>query len=278
MRIVSLTAIPSRFPEMGPTLESLVAQDAGIDRIELNIPLTYRRFADWDGALPKVPAGVEIVRVDEDLGPATKVLWTAARYADQPETQILFCDDDRFYGPGWAERLFSEQAARPDHAVALSGWQIERAGLAPTQARPEPRFALKNRKWDWEYRRRRLAQQWKLKTLKPTRRKPPRVLIETPGYADVFEGFGGVCVRPSFFQREDFTIPDLLWTVDDVWLSGMLARRGIRIWVPEGLYSPQTTNADDQDALWRWEIDGMGNPEINAKCAAYLNQTYGVWA
>ncbi len=65
MKIISLTTIPSRFAGLGPTLGSLLAQ--GADQVRLNIPEAYRRFPDWDGTLPSVPAGVSIVRCDKDL-------------------------------------------------------------------------------------------------------------------------------------------------------------------------------------------------------------------
>lgn len=277
--VISLTTIPSRFPKIEPTLEALLAQTAHVEEIRLNVPCRYRRFPDYDGTLPEVPAGIRIVRPEEDLGPATKVLFTAAELRGEEDVQILFCDDDRRYAPDWAATLSKLQAERAGEAVALSGWEVdERLGLATPTNRPLPRHRRRNRRWDWDYRWKRVKQQWALRTLKATRRKPPRRLMDRTGYADVFEGYGGVVVRPDFFGSEAHDIPAVVWAVDDVWLSGQLARRDIPIWVPEGLYAPQTTDADDADALWRNVIDGADNPTANLKCAELMRDQYGIWA
>lgn len=97
MKIISLTAIPSRFAGFTPTQESLLAQ--GANMVRLHIPRSYRRFPDWDGNLLKVPAGVSIVRCNTDLGPATKVLPATQDLRGQ-DAQILFCDDDCIVPPG----------------------------------------------------------------------------------------------------------------------------------------------------------------------------------
>ena len=75
--VISLTSITSRFPEIRPTLEALLAQSAPIEEIRLNIPRRYRRFPEYDGGLPDVPGGIRVIRPEEDLGPATKVLFTS---------------------------------------------------------------------------------------------------------------------------------------------------------------------------------------------------------
>ena len=72
--VITLSTIPPRFAGIGPALRSLVAQRSRPEAVELYIPRSYRRFPDWGGGLPEVPEGVRIVRVDEDLGPATKIL------------------------------------------------------------------------------------------------------------------------------------------------------------------------------------------------------------
>ncbi len=49
------------------------------------------------------------------------------------------------------------------------------------------------------------------------------------GIVDICQGFGGVLVEPSFFPETVFDIPELLWMVDDVWLSGQLTINSIQI-------------------------------------------------
>ena len=75
--VVSLTTIPPRFPYLMQSLPHLLAQTAKIDEIRLYVPKTYRRFPDYDGTLPDVPKGIRVIQPDEDLGPASKVLFAA---------------------------------------------------------------------------------------------------------------------------------------------------------------------------------------------------------
>ncbi len=278
MRIVTLSSIPPRFDLIGPTLESLTAQGSAADAIELHIPRSYRRFPDYDGSRPKVPSGVTVLRPDVDHGPASKVLHAVARHRDTPDAQLLFCDDDRHYYAGWAEALFEEQAKRPDEAVSLTGWNVERTGLDAYRPRPTPRHEKRKRRWDFDYRLKRTMQILRGGGNVPIRLKPARRLVSRAGYADIFEGYGGVVVRPRFFDEEAYDIPQDMWAVDDVWLSGMLARRGIPIWVPANLYEPKNTVADLTDALYRWKIADMSRAQLNAHCAHYLRDTYGVWS
>ncbi|MEM6741061.1 MAG: glycosyltransferase family 2 protein [Pseudomonadota bacterium] len=278
MRIITLSSIPPRFDLIGPTLESLVAQGSSADAVELYIPQSYRRFPDYDGSAPPVPAGVHVLRPDVDFGPASKVLHAAQRHRETPEAQLLFCDDDRHYYDGWAEQLFTEQVRRPDEAVALTGWNVERTGLDPYRPRPTPRHEKRSRRWDIDYRMKRLRQILGGGRGVPIRLKPARRLVARAGYADIFEGYGGVVVRPRFFDEEAYDIPRDLWAVDDVWLSGMLALRGISIWVPADLYEPKNTVADLTEALFRWKMANMTRAQLNAHCAHYLRDTYGVWS
>ncbi|MGA1269042.1 MAG: class I tRNA ligase family protein, partial [Gemmobacter sp.] len=128
MAVISLSSIPSRFAALERVLPALVAQDIGDVAIELYLPRRYRRFPDHDGTLPRVPPGVEIVRVDEDLGPATKILHAVERHR-RADTPILYCDDDVLYAPGWARGLIEAQRAHPFAAVAAAGMNLDALGL-----------------------------------------------------------------------------------------------------------------------------------------------------
>jgi len=279
VRIITLSSIPPRFDLIGPTLESLVAQRSAADAVELYIPRSYRRFPEYDGQPPAVPAGVTVHQPEVDLGPASKILHAVARHRDEPEAQLLFCDDDRLYYDGWAAALFAEQAKRPEEAVALSGVNVEHTGLSAYSPRRRPQHVAADRRFDVDYRLRRLRQILHVGVKRlPIHLKPPRRRIRTAGYADIFEGFGGVVVRPSFFDDEAYEIPGNHWTVDDVWLSGMLARRGIPIWLPAGLYEPRNIPGYRTEALHLWEPSNHNRAQLNANCANYLRDTYGVWS
>ena len=265
MRIISLTAIPPRFAGLGPTLESLAAQ--GADQVRLHIPRAYRRFPDWDGSLPAVPAGVQIIRCDTDLGPATKIL-PAARDLRGQDAQILFCDDDCIVPRGWADRLFALQARRPDQAVAV----YVRPSYLPDTAPPTGRQAWQVPiAWDMPYRASRLAH--KILGTPVAHRKP----FWISGYGDVFFGVGGVVVRPGFFDDAAFDIPDIAWLVDDIWLSAMLARRGIRIYCPSRVALPRSQDTSEQDSLLGATFQGKGRQELNRAAAQYCRDHFGVW-
>jgi len=119
MLVISLTSIPPRFGQLPRVLDALLAQ--GADAVALVVPKSYARF---DGAnLPALPDGVSLIETDDDLGPAGKLLAAAARF---PGADILYCDDDWLYGPGWAATFRSARAWHPRAVIAASTWPTER--------------------------------------------------------------------------------------------------------------------------------------------------------
>ena len=190
MLIVSLSSIPPRFDKLGPTLDCLLQQTARIDRIIVYIPTQYRRFPDWDGALPEVPEGVEIHRCADDLGPATKVLYAAKEFRGQ-DCDILLCDDDRRYKPHWAQAFVDARADHPGACIAIAGFEADRYGQSQMKNRPQPRAKRSSRAWNLRFQ----AQMVYEFLFPPVERKylrePTRALFKTSGYVDCFEGFGG---------------------------------------------------------------------------------------
>jgi len=270
LRIVSLTTIPSRFNSIGPTLKSLLRQRDALDEIRLYIPRFYRRFPNYDGHIPEIPEGVTVVRTEEDLGPASKILFAVKDFG-ATEAQILFCDDDRIYPPNWAQALFETQNDRPQECVAMIG-RVIRPDLGVTSTfTPKAEVAhvraLRSRGL------RALSRLSALIGLRTIKTKP----VISPGYVDILQGLGGAVVRPEFFDARAFQIPDVLWAVDDFWLSGMLALKGIPIYLPEGLELPDTTDAHRSDPLFKAVIDGVDRVEANKQCVQYMQRTFGVW-
>lgn len=103
MRVVALTSIPPRLPHLRPTLASILGQRPRPDRVLLCLPRRYRRFPG-PVTPPTLPAGVELLWSDEDLGPATKAL-APARALAGTEAVLVYSDDDWIYGPGWLAAL-----------------------------------------------------------------------------------------------------------------------------------------------------------------------------
>ncbi len=276
MNIITLSTIPPRFGMIGESLESLTQQSADIDRVILYIPRNYRRFPDYDGTLPDVPDGVEIVRIDDDLGPATKVLPAIREYQGQ-DVNILFCDDDRIYLKNWAQALLDGATQHPNHIVCMRGINMDFIGAPPCQNEDQPRAMRSSRKFNFDYRFKRILQQLDFLSLFTPKHKPARMDFKTSGYTDILEGTGGVLLRAEFFDDTAFDIPQALWAVDDVWLSGHAARKGVKIWGVGGVKSSVELPVLHQAALHNAVIDGLNRQQANQACIKYFRDTYGIW-
>lgn len=262
--VITLSSIPTRFDSLDQTLRSLCAQTANVEAVVLYIPLAYRRFPEWDGVPPAVPAGVTVRRVEEDFGPATKILPAVRDYAGQ-DVELLFCDDDKIYDPGWAARYVAARLDHPTACIAEAGHDI---ADIPEDARAATRLprALRARK-GWRYRVRRTLSLWRYKPF----------AYAAGGHVDIFEGYGGVLVRPEFFSPAVFEIPDILWTVDDPWLSGNLETNGRPIWLNGAGRTPRTQRASGSDPLFYLIHDGHGRYAAHQACIDYYRSRHGIW-
>lgn len=264
--VISLTAIPPRFPYLSQTLQSLLDQTAEVASVNLYLPRRYRRF-EWDpSVLPPVPAGVQIRLVDEDLGPATKVLPAVREYRGQ-DVSILFCDDDKVYDRDWAQRFVDSSRSHPGCCIVEEGGDVCNYSSHSHRGDRQPRSGRRPK--DMGYRLRRLASLglWK-----------PRKNVGS-GYVDMLEGWGGVLVRPEFFTDAAFDIPEVLWMVDDIWLSGQLALNDVPIWLnaEDARRTKGNTNEVKEASLRKLVHEGHGRTEANQACVDYFRQTYHIW-
>ncbi len=127
--------------------------------------------------------------------------------------------------------LVQKSIDKPNYAIANSGWDISTLGFEYNKGFETPRAVRLNNHLDFTYRMRRIQQ--KLleiaqgsKEPKPHRSKNYR----KEGCLDILERCGGVLVKPSFFSDGLFNVPEKVWSVDDIWLSGMLVYNGTGIW------------------------------------------------
>lgn len=277
MLVVSLSTIPPRFDMLGATLRSLLDQRQKIDVIRVNIPETYRRFPDHAFTRPALPEGVELHVGPVDFGPATKVLPALADYRDRTDVKIIFCDDDRIHAPDWAETLVATAGRNPGCAVAASGFHLQDLGI--TLADPHlPRAVQPRPKKDLAYRLARLRQQLREALGGPRTVKPSRQRVGgQEGFLDILEGCGGVLVRPEFFDARVFDVPEKLWSVDDIWLSGMLETRGIGIRSSFTTPVPVEQPGAGDSALVNAVIEGLDRLQANIGCVRYLQDSYGIW-
>jgi len=121
--VVSLTSIPSRFSNLPTIIDQLSKQLC--HEIWLNVPTSYTRFPDWDQSIPldllNFESKLKINRC-EDMGPATKVIPTAAQL--DPEDLIVYLDDDTNYDSKLVTNLLKWFRTDPKSAWGLSGFTL----------------------------------------------------------------------------------------------------------------------------------------------------------
>lgn len=276
MAIISLTSIPPRFAGLGPVLNSLLAQSAVIDEIHLYIPRRYKRFPDWNGALPRLPCGVRLIRTECDFGPASKVLH-ASRDLRGQDVPILFCDDDRLYPQRWAEGLLKAHKEQPGACIATVGRHLHDLCLDRAPCNKGNRALIGKQYVDPVYRYQRLCQQWAEKRLSTRGEKPARRLVARAGYTEILLGYAGALILPCFVDEHFYDIPEDVWMVDDIWLSGNLARRGIPIYLPKRLEVCRKAANDPVQALRDSRFAGVGRDGSNRRAVTYFQDTHGVW-
>ncbi len=268
--ILSFTSIPPRFQYLGRVLKRIEAQTARPERVELYLPLRYRRFPGERPALPALPDWVDVIEVKHDLGPATKALPAVKRWREH-DASILYFDDDQKYDSTWLARFKAARVERPVDAICERGFNIiELPPLTRVDA-PRPR-AVKdpNEGKDWLYRVKRAASLGRV--------KPRHHAYLSSGYIDIAEGNGGVCVKASGIDRRAFDIPDILWTVDDVWISGMLELAGTKIWMNHQGYVQNSFQAvSDSAPLCTSAEQGADRDKANRLCVQYFRDTFDVW-
>jgi hypothetical protein len=122
--VVSITTIPSRSRWIHLTLLSVIRQSHVPDKIYLTVATHgLRESGTHDLSHIKFLQRyfpIEIVRVEEDLGPIMKLYGAVTRESD-PGTRIITMDDDSYYHPRTIERLVTGSAAYPDHVIATIG-------------------------------------------------------------------------------------------------------------------------------------------------------------
>jgi len=276
--VITLTSIPPRFHAIGPALKALLAQTSRPEAVELYIPRSYRRFPQWSGSLPDVPEGVRIVRVEEDLGPATKILPAARSYRGQ-DIELLYVDDDRFLERDWAQTSLDLRKRFPGTAICAASFPVSNCGFDWVAPHPLPRSIQRSvDQIHWFNLLTKLREGLLPRYFSGEKLTRWLQIVETSGYTDVAEGLAGVMVRPEFFDDSAFDIPPVLWSVDDVWLSGHLARKGIPIWVEKDLLkASHVGKVTVIFPLYKAVLDGADRKDANRACVDYMRKTYGIW-
>lgn len=251
--VVSLTSTPPRMAGMIATLESLRRQSVKPDEITVYIPRTYRRPEFSGFTVPKLPPWCRLVMVDEDFGPATKILHAVQESGTSP---ILYGDDDRIYTPDLAEELL--RASRDNGGCC-----------AAAVALPVSHYLMQYTfRKDWRYRLRRVLS---LGRYKPTR-------VPEGVKRDIALGFGGVLVPRHAFPKTVFDIPDPLWLVDDIWLSGQMTINRVDIVSADPHVARSRANRDNErGALNVYRHGNLDRQALDRLCIAYFQKNHRLW-
>ena len=207
--VVTMTTIPSRLAAIAPTIRSLIDQDHPPVKIVLAIPdHSERENCGYDEAiLAALPDCVSILRC-QDLGPATKLLPALKAF---PNQVLVVVDDDVIYPRDFLKTLWHAHEAHPETVLAYRGVNLC-DGVAFSDLRHQ--FATS-------------------------------VLEPTP--IDIVFGTWGYLVPPDALDDHvhDFTgYPTQARWVDDVWISGHLAKRGVpRLIVPAASFPVETLSS-----------------------------------
>jgi len=200
--IVSLSTVPERIGNLGPTVRSLLRQTSPPDEIVLAIPKFSTR-EQRPYAVPKDVSRWPRMRVLEcrrDWGPATKFIPVVREElaAGRGNTLIMVVDDDRVYPRDALETYLYYNEQLPAAALCFRGAAIPQ-GL------------------DWRHARMIRAREL---------RQPQPVAVIT--------GCGSYLIQPRFFDESlwDYSqAPQGAFYMDDIWISGCLARRNVKRYV-----------------------------------------------
>jgi hypothetical protein len=200
--IVSLSTVPERIGNLGPTIRSLLRQTRPPDEIVLAVPeFSIREQRPY--AVPKYLSRwprLRVLRCNKDWGPATKFIPVIQEElaVGHGNTLILVVDDDRVYPRDALETYLHYNEQLPDAALCFRG-------------------AAMPRSLDWRDAKMIYANE-----------------LREPRPAAVITGCGSYLIQPRFFDESlwDYSrAPRGAFYMDDIWISGCLNRRDVKRYV-----------------------------------------------
>ena len=244
--VVSLSTLPDRIKNLGPTLQCLLDQTRPPDEIILALPdISLRQQKPYaiPGFLEKMPR-IRIVRCGRDWGPATKFIPVVQEELKhgRANTLIVVVDDDRIYPRDAIETYLHYSAETPDAALCFRG------------ARMPPNF-------DWRD---------SIMIHGNRLREPKRVAVMT--------GCGSYLVKPRFFDESLWnysTAPRAAFYMDDIWISGCLDRSGIKKFVVPS--SRRLLTAKQQSGTMTLHDVPNGRQPNNNETIAFFGEGWNVF-
>ena len=200
--IASLSTVPERIGNLGPTIRSLLRQTRPPDEIVVAVP-EYSIREQRSYVLPKYVSRwprLRVLHCRKDWGPATKFIPIVREElaAGRGNTLIMVMDDDRIYPRDALETYLHYNEQLPEAALCFRG-------------------AAMPRNLDW-------------RTAKMIRASE----LREPQPAAVITGCGSYLIQPRFFDQSlwDYSqAPQGAFYMDDIWISGCLTRRNVKRYV-----------------------------------------------
>ncbi len=200
--IASLSTVPERIGNLGPTIRSLLRQTRPPDEIVLAVPeFSIREQRPY--AVPKYVsrwARLRVLHCRKDWGPATKFIPIVQQElaAGRGNTLIMVVDDDRVYPRDALETYLHYSEQLPEATLCFRG-------------------AAMPRSLDWRDAKMIYASG-----------------LREPQPAAVITGCGSYLIQPRFFDESlwDYSrAPRGAFYMDDIWISGCLNRRNVKRYV-----------------------------------------------
>ena len=129
MIYVSISTIPQRIKNLNESVKSLLNQTKKPDKIFINIPFKYKRFAGIikDDQIPKFDSNlIEITRC-EDCGPATKLLGSLNKF--EKNSLVILADDDHVYENYMIKKFFYFYSKAPNNAYSFYVHPLGKFGI-----------------------------------------------------------------------------------------------------------------------------------------------------
>jgi hypothetical protein len=244
--IVSLSTVPDRIKNLGPTIRSLLKQTRPPDEIVLAIPefsVRERRPYIVPKYISRLPR-VRVLRCREDWGPATKFIPAIQDElaAGRENTLIMVVDDDRLYPRDALETYLYYSEQFPDAALCFRG-----AAMPSTL--------------DWD----------DAKMIHARDLREPRPVA-------VITGCGSYLVRPRFFDRSlwDYSgAPSVAFYIDDIWISACLSLRDVKRYVVPSSAMMRSVRRQRRTVSLN-KI--RGRQKLNNEIIAFFRDTWDVFA
>jgi hypothetical protein len=257
--IVSLTSIPTRFNGIIETINSIKSQSIRAQKIILNVPKFYKRFGETKTMDVPLISGVTINFCENDYGPATKIIPILKNY--NSDQIIIYCDDDIIYKPNWAESLLLAHQNSQGSCVCGIGQSLDIMELKYRYSNSNNIFKKLYNSIRYKSEKRAISKNFKKEK-----------------YAEIAAGYGGVLIKPMFFNDNVFNLPNQLWSVDDIWLSGNLnLAKTLIMKLKNGEENFKFSGSSMIDPLTKFIYNNSNRDASNYEGIKYFRENYNIW-